>query len=163
VTGYARMSADGRYRYTLTRRWGDGPPMVWIMLNPSTADHILNDPTIARVINFTAREGRKALTVVNLFAYRATNPADLLTVDEPIGPDNDEAIALAVEDQPTVVAAWGAHGSMASRDRAVMRLLASAGVEPVCLGVTITGMPRHPLRLHADTPLIPYTRKEGDA
>ena len=74
----AVISQDERHRYSLTRRWGDGPRVCcWIMLNPSTADATTDDPTIRRCIGFTHAWGYDALTVVNLYAWRATDPADL--------------------------------------------------------------------------------------
>lgn len=150
---YAVISDDGLYRYTLGRVWGDpGSAAVFVMLNPSTADADQDDPTIRRCIGFAKALGCGALHVVNLYAYRATNPADLWTVPDPVGPDNDQILADAahraqVEHRPLIVA-WGAN---ARADR-VEQVLALPGFRDnaLALGVTKAGAPRHPLYLRAD-------------
>lgn len=93
----AEGSDDGLYRYSLTRSWGDGLERVcWVMLNPSTADHETDDPTIRRVVDFSMRLGFDSCEVVNLWAWRATSPAELAKALDPRGPDNFEAIATAM-------------------------------------------------------------------
>ncbi|MCI0635552.1 MAG: DUF1643 domain-containing protein [Actinobacteria bacterium] len=153
----ATFSPCGRYRYTLERSWADDvEPLVWIMLNPSTADAELDDPTIRRVTRFTRDAGVGALLVVNLYALRATDPARLW--NDPVGPvgsRNDEVLAEAASSGGgVVVAAWGA---LAPRGR-VEDVLAGplAGVELLCLGTTAAGAPRHPLYVRADQPLVPW-------
>jgi len=148
----ARLSADGRYRYTLDRRWGPRPgAVVWIMLNPSTADAGGDDPTIRRCVGFTRGFGYDALRVVNLFALRTTDPGVLRGAVDPVGPDNDRWLACVSRPagRGPVVAAWGAHRLAAAR---AARLL-GAGVLPrrglTCLGQTAAGQPRHPLYLPA--------------
>lgn len=89
----AVISEDGLYRYRLDRRWGYGPRVAWIMLNPSTADSEAEDATSRRVQAFSRRWGFSALTVVNLYAWRATDPTDLWTAQDPVGPENDRHIA----------------------------------------------------------------------
>ena len=118
------------------------------MLNPSTADADRDDPTIRRCIGFARAWGFAAVEVVNLFAYRTPSPAQLCRAPEPIGSENDAHIARAVNLATVVVAAWGGHGSFQNRGRAVRPLL---GVAPVCLGLTQTGEPSHPLYLRSDT------------
>jgi hypothetical protein len=145
----ALLSADGRYRYQLMRSWGDGPWLTFVMLNPSTADALVDDPTIRRCIAFAEAWGYGGLIVVNLFALRATDPRELLTAVDPVGHENDWHIADAVEQTDLVVAAWGAsiprqHGK---RPAAVRELLGDAHH----LGLTAAGHPRHPLYLRADT------------
>jgi len=105
----AVYSEDQRYRYEFNRRWGDGPPVVWVLLNPATGDPDGKPrPTLGRCIRWSQHWGYGALTIVNLFAYRATKPKDLLLADHPVGPDNDETLARVTVAAARVVAAWGA-------------------------------------------------------
>src|ERR1700756_5834740 len=103
----ARLSLDGLYRYELTRRWARGPCVCWIMLNPSTADATAGDPTVRRCRGFSERWNMGGMVVVNLFAYRGNNPADLLLPADPVGTENDNAIHDAVVRSRLVVMAWG--------------------------------------------------------
>lgn len=155
----AHLSADGRYRYTLERRWAPAPSALFVMLNPSTADAQLDDPTIRRCRGFALALGAGGLTVVNLYAYRATNPADLWTVEDPIGPDNDDTLLTNVrghvEAEAPVIAAWGAHGRPA-RVAHVLDLLGDLAGQLTALGVTSHGAPRHPLYLPAATRPAPW-------
>jgi len=156
VPGATWFSEDRRYRYLLTRWWGDAPEaMTWIMLNPSTADADADDPTIKRCARFARREGCGSMRVVNLFAYRATDPHELAALSDPVGPENDRYISEHAQAH-LVVAAWGAHPMAAERAREVSGRLTAAGVQLLCLGVTKDGHPRHPLYCRADAPLIPW-------
>jgi hypothetical protein len=152
----AIMSEDAIYRYALWRTWGDGKRrLVVIGLNPSTADAVDDDPTIRRCIGFAKREQCDGLFMLNLFAFRATEPRDMLRANDPIGPDNDEYIRqCAVGKHNVVVAAWGALGGTRGRDRHVARLLGDL----YCLGRTKAGQPRHPLYLPAEAPLELWSR-----
>lgn len=152
----ALLSDDGAYRYWLSRSWDDA---VWnlgfVMLNPSTADAAVDDPTIVRCAGFARRLGYGGITVLNLYAYRATQPADLWKAADPVGPDNDRHLALMLagraEAGSDVIAAWGAN---AKPDR-VAEVLALPGAERMqCLGHTKHGAPRHPLYLPSDAPLL---------
>lgn len=151
----AVISGCGTYRYSLTREWkrDDNTSRflgcVFVMLNPSTADAKVDDPTIRRCIAFANREGYDRLTVVNLCAYRATNPKDLPTdarVAE--GPENYRHVRDAVLNAGLVVCAWGAN---ARPDRLRPELYREGSVW--CLGKTKDGHPRHPLYVRADQPL----------
>jgi len=142
----AVFSRDRRYRYRLTRRWADGPTACFVMLNPSTADHRVDDPTVRRCIAYARRWGFGGLVVVNLFALRSTLPGALLTAVDPVGPGNDRHVARACREASLVVAAWGAHRSVRARAGAVAALLGNAA----CLGWTRAGEPRHPLYLRRD-------------
>lgn len=155
---FADDPADtGEYRYELTRVLaGKQPPLVMIMLNPSTADQWVNDPTIRRCIGFADREQASRLIVVNLFALRATDPRELRHHPDPVGPGNDDYITAYCQRGIRVVAAWGNHGTLHGRAAAVTRMLADAGVQLLCLDMTGTGQPRHPLYIRAGMPLIPY-------
>lgn len=158
-TGWATISPDGRYRYLLGRRVGAGSGrMLFVMLNPSTADAQSDDATIRRCVGYARREGCGTLEVVNLFAYRATRPADLLTIDDPIGPDNDRHIIEAAQRGGTLVAAWGRPDRrLANRAAVVAGLLERHGGPLACLNRTASGgWPAHPLRQRADAPLRPW-------
>jgi hypothetical protein len=147
----ATISDDGLYRYDLTRTWLSGPHALWIMLNPSTADADLDDPTIRRVMGFTRREGFGGCLVVNLYPLRVTKPAHLADHPDPVGPENSEHITrwLAAPNVGLVVAAWGAW-SMGGRAAVVATHAARAERRLHCLGTTKNGSPRHPLYLPRD-------------
>lgn len=150
----AIMSEDGIYRYTLLRQLllGQGR-CLFIMLNPSTADALNDDPTIRRCVGFMKKWEYRELMVVNIFALRATDPADLRAHPAPVGPKNDEYIRKAVERADRIVAAWGVHGAYMDRGANVLRML--KGKEVMCLGTTKEGQPRHPLMVAGKTNLIP--------
>ena len=150
--GSAVVTADGTRRYLLTRRWANGPLMAWVMLNPSTAD----DATIARCKKRAQQLQLAGIAVVNLFSLRATDPRELAGHPDPVGPANDTFIGATCRAAGLVVVAWGAHGSHLSRDAEVVALLARAGIEPLCLGATAAGQPRHPGRLAYGVVLRPY-------
>ena len=152
----ATFSPCGLYRYTLGRRWGNGDLSCWLMLNPSTADESQDDPTIRRCIGFSKAWGYGGLTVVNIFAFRATDPDDMRKADDPVGPGNDAAIVEAAGRAAVVVAAWGVHGTFRERGRNVARLLRDNGVTLQCLGTTKDGHPKHPLYVAAATPLASF-------
>lgn len=146
----ARFSEDGVYRYELARRWARGPVATWIMLNPSTADAVQDDPTIRRCAGFTRSWGLSGIVVVNLFALRSTDPKVLRIARDPVGPDNDDAIHDACVRARLVVAAWGTHGDLFRRNERVLELLAMTPARVTCLGHTKDGHPRHPLYLPKD-------------
>jgi hypothetical protein len=153
----AVISDDELYRYSLTRRWDEGKLLCWIMLNPSTADAMRDDPTIRRVRGFTKREGYPGFAVVNLFALRVTRPIHLLDHPDPVGPDNDVTIRNHVEHAANVVIAWGANGSLFHRDEAVLRMIdSSLEWSPLCLGHTGKAQPRHPLYVAGNQPFLFY-------
>ena len=155
----ARISECGLYRYSLTRAWGmDGEALAFVMLNPSTADADLDDPTIRRCMSFARREGYARLMVLNLYAFQATNPKALLACEDPVGPLNNEYLAMVLSERvrrglPTV-AAWGVNAQL-DRVRAVLNLQPDADWR--CLGTTKAGHPRHPLYVKGDQPLRPLT------
>lgn len=159
MNSHAVMSECGRYRYSLTRHWGTGHRLLFIMLNPSTADEHDDDPTIRRCIGFAQRNGFGELHVCNLFAYRATVPRQLRTADDPVGPLNDEWIQREMGHASLTVAAWGAWPGAEERAREVVKL---AGHGPLfCLGTTKDGSPRHPLYVPRSQPFKFY--KGGNA
>lgn len=158
----AVLSECGTYRYRLSRRWAEGPTCLFIMLNPSTADAEEDDPTIRRCMGFAKREGGGGLEVINLFTLRATDPADLSRHPYPHGP---EAVRHAVEAvtaaKGPVICAWGADPAAQSAAPDMLNLVRAAGHQPLCLGMTKAGAPRHPLYLRADAALAPYPPKEA--
>lgn len=138
----ATISPCGLYRYELTRQWGDGPILEFIMLNPSTADGSEDDPTIRRCVGFAVAWGYGSIVVRNLYAFRATDPSALRQADDPIGPENLRY--LSATDADFTVAAWGANpaatiwwGGTATKTLTGRKLF--------CLGTTKSGSPRHPL------------------
>jgi hypothetical protein len=139
-----------KYRYRLWRRWAPGPSCLWVMLNPSTADEIKNDPTVERCERRARAMGYAAVEVVNLFAFRATDPDEMKAAADPVGPENDQAILAAVADAGLVVCGWGNHGGHIGRSSQVKELIASAGATPHHLGATSKGEPRHPLYVRYD-------------
>lgn len=158
--GLAAAVFDSRartYRYLLTRIWDTRKaPVVFLMLNPSTADALEDDPTIRRCTGFAKRESTGGLIVVNLFGLRSTDPRALLHHHDPVGQLNDAFVRQATDQASTVIAAWGAAGVTGDRGREVTRALTARGVVLQCLGRTSTGQPRHPLYLPSGAVLEPY-------
>ncbi len=154
VSRAAEISPCGNYRYQLTRALPTGAgSCVFVMLNPSTADGLQDDNTIRRCIGFARDWGYRELRVVNLFAWRATEPKDMLRQLDPVGPDGDGWILRATADAGLIVAAWGAHGSAVVRRRAdhVRALMLEHGRAVHHLGLSKAGHPRHPLFIEAST------------
>jgi len=136
------------WRYRLWRIWDESKPYCnFLMLNPSTADETVNDPTVSRAISYARDWGFGALHVTNIFAYRATDPGDMLAASEPIGAGNDRHIEAVAKEAGLVICAWGNHGKHLGRSEAVRKLLRVAGVAGQCLTITGEGEPGHPLYL----------------
>jgi len=151
TTGKAYFSPCFRYRYLLIREWEQKTKCCFIMLNPSTADADIDDPTIRRCMSFARREHCGGIAVLNLFAFRATLPGDMKAAEDPVGPENDGYLQMALEEcKGPIIAAWGAHGSFRGRDKAVRQMF---GDNLLCLGLTAAGQPRHPLYLKSSSPL----------
>jgi len=159
----AVISPDEKYRYVLWRVWDQGQDwMTFIMLNPSTADANEDDATIRRCKRFARDNDCGGLIVVNLFAYRATQPDDLLQAENPVGPDNKRWVenVISMSTGP-VVAAWGSwwYSNQSKRHgQAIPRLSVEAiakkrGVPLYCLGRTLSLQPRHPLYIPNDQKL----------
>lgn len=153
ILGYAVLSEDGVYRYRLIRSWGEGDRCVWVMLNPSTADDEVDDPTIRRCMGFARSWGFDGMEVVNLFALRATNPRTLQSHPDPRGSDNDAFVHDAMIDRRLTVVAWGSHPLAAIEGIRWAEIARRSGAELRCLGTTKHGAPRHPLYVKADQPL----------
>jgi hypothetical protein len=138
----ASFSKDRVYRYSLSRIWDESKPYVlFIGLNPSTADENINDRTIGRCIDYAERWGYGGLKMANLFAYRATQPSDLKKAKDPIGVDNDSYIKQLSSNAGTTVVAWSDDGIYLDRVKEVLKLINSA----MCLNINKSGEPSHPL------------------
>lgn len=152
---------DGSYRYLLWR--GRGPTTVtWIMLNPSTADALKDDATIRKVKRFsrilTGDDDVRAV-VVNLYALRSRSPRALHNpLIDPVGPHNVINVGDALAAAKNVVCAWGAFEGPGHVRRVVevVAQIENRCIEPLCLGTTALGAPRHPLMLPYSTPFVPY-------
>jgi hypothetical protein len=147
----AVIDSTGLYRYSLGREWEpNSPSLAFVMLNPSLADAIADDPTLRRCINFAQSWGYGSLEVVNLFAYRASCPTVLKRIKDPIGPENDRYLKQAVELADKIIVAWGNQGILENRAKVVLHWLNSFATL-YCLGITQTGSPRHPLYVKGNT------------
>lgn len=158
-TSSAEFSPCGRFRYRLTRTWdAAAPALLFVMLNPSTADASDDDPTIRRCIGFGRRERAGGLVVVNLFAFRATDPKALENAPDPIGPDNARWVeTCAAEASGPIIAAWGASVPRRHEDAVGQKILPLLPANRLrCLGRTASGAPRHPLYLLATAALEPW-------
>lgn len=147
----ATISDCGKYRYTLSRVWDMAlPQMGFVMLNPSVADADADDPTIRKCIGFAKRAGCGGINVVNLFAFRATDPADLRKAGYPVGPDNDTHVARSMDASYLAVCAWGANARNLARPAQVLEMLRKRSVHLVALRLLAGNVPAHPL-------MLPYT------
>ena len=144
----ALISDCQKYRYWLTRG-GPGRRVAFVMLNPSTADGTDDDPTIRRCWGYASFWGFHELAVVNLYAYRSTDPAALRSVADPVGPDNARHQRYFVKTSALTVCAWGANANPGAVEDFVRRVREFGGPPLYCLGTTAAGQPRHPLYMPA--------------
>jgi len=152
----AVYSDCGVYRYGLTRVWGEGAQVMFVMLNPSTATEVRNDPTIARCERRARVLGFAGLRIGNLFGLRATDPGALPGAGDPVGPGNDAVLVETAVGAATVICAWGNHGLHLGRSGQVEGLLRQGGARLAHLGLTRLGQPRHPLYIRQDQPLLAW-------
>ncbi|MCB1395363.1 MAG: DUF1643 domain-containing protein [Rhodobacter sp.] len=153
----ALYSPCERYRYALTRTWDPaGRKVLFVMLNPSTATEVQNDPTVERCERRARALGYGAFRVCNIFAWRATDPKVMRAQDDPVGPGNDAAIAEGADWADTVVCAWGTHGAHLARGPAVEALLRATGKPLWHLGLSKAGHPKHPLYIGYDRQPEPW-------
>jgi hypothetical protein len=143
----AEISSCGQYRYRLTRRWADGKPLAFLMLNPSTADANIDDATIRKCIGFAKVNGFNAIDVVNLFAYRSTRPSDLKAAGYPVGDLNDLHISHCITEAGKVVLAWGMNAHGHARVDEVIAMIKAKNIRPYFLKLSTCGVPSHPLML----------------
>ena len=149
------FSPGRSFRYTLIHEWDPSKGAVmFIGLNPSTADETKLDPTLTRCVNFAKRWGYGSMYMTNIFAYRATDPKRMLYISNPVGEDNDKYLVETAKKSDLIVAAWGNHGLHRDRHMAVMGLLADFEIK--CLDITKAGQPKHPLYVRADQELREY-------
>ncbi|THD73988.1 DUF1643 domain-containing protein [Thalassobius vesicularis] len=135
-----------KYRYLLTRTWDPaGRKALFVMLNPSTATEVQNDPTVERCERRARALGFGAFRVTNIFAWRDTDPRAMRAAADPVGPANDAAITDSCAWADQIVAAWGTHGAHLDRGAQVARLLRNTGLPIFHLGLTKDGHPKHPL------------------
>ena len=161
----AIFDKDRIYRYVLWREWpmldgeerqGFGPERAYAMfigLNPSSADEIQDDPTIRRCKAFAKSWGYGRMCMTNLFAFRATNPNEMIAIADPIGPDNDEWLNKLAKDACVLVAAWGEHGKHRGRSAEIISRFSNLK----CFGTNKSGSPKHPLYLSKTTELRKLT------
>lgn len=164
----AVFSPCERYRYRLTRNLTGGPTptlpagarsVTFCMLNPSTATASADDPTIRRCIGYARAWGYAQLIVVNVYGLRSTDPKGLWKVDDPVGADNDAAIARATQESHFVVAAWGKHAPI-ERVRVVLgtiRDVPHGSAKLRALKLNKDGSPAHPLYLKSSSTPIPWS------
>lgn len=148
----AEFSPDRIHRYALWRTWDKTLGVaMFLCLNPSTADEIQNDPTVTRCINYAKRWGYGGMIMSNIFAFRATDPADMKAAKDPIGPENDKWLIKLSKEADIIIAAWGNHGKFMNRGPAVLKLLNNLHY----LEMNNTGNPKHPLYCKGDLMPIP--------
>ncbi|GAX36583.1 DUF1643 domain-containing protein [Nodularia sp. NIES-3585] len=156
IQGYAKFDSTEKYRYLLGRTWDDNLPQItFVMLNPSTAGAEDDDPTLTRCIRFAQSWDYGSLTVVNLFAYCATDPKELFQVNDPVGSENNSYIQSATQSAKEIIVAWGASDYLKKhrdRETEVLSLISVSGKTLYSLGdLTVDGHPGHPLYLPTST------------
>lgn len=148
----AVLSKCRKYRYALWRSWDDTKPQVmFIGLNPSSADECRNDPTLIRCINFAQSWGYGSVCTANLFAFRATKPTQMMTASDPVGRENNRWLKRLSAEATLIVAAWGNDGRYKNRSTAVRKLIADLHY----LKLNQSGEPAHPLYLKHDLKPMP--------
>ncbi|ENE1253173.1 DUF1643 domain-containing protein [Stenotrophomonas maltophilia] len=153
----AVLSDCGYYRYSLEREWESSRKrVVFIGLNPSTADHLQDDATIRVCRNYSKRWGFGSMVMANLFAYRCTDPQGLLSAVDPVGPDADRWLNSQIATADLVVCCWTSLGKRLGREAAVLRLIE----KPHCLTQLADGSPGHPLYKRRDLVPIPLDRSK---
>lgn len=154
---HAVIDKNKKYRYVLERRWGSDINNIvnFILLNPSTADASHDDPTVRACIEFARRWGYDGIAITNLFAFRATDPIEMKSCQNPHGSQNDKYISSVAKKSRIIIVAWGNHGTHCNRDREVLNVLISIK-KPFCLGITDSGNPRHPLYIKRTVKPIPF-------
>jgi hypothetical protein len=148
-----------RYRYRLERVWAPGRRALFVMLNPSTATEVQNDPTVERCERRARALGFGGFAVANIFGFRATDPKVMRAAADPVGPQNDTAILALAGAADLVLCAWGTHGAHLGRGAAVEALLRGAGLDLFHLGLTRAGAPKHPLYIGYAAQPEPWLRR----
>ena len=148
----AKFSKCRKYRYTLWRTWDHLKPKVMFLgLNPSTADEINNDPTVTRCINYSKSWGYGGMYMMNIFAFRTTYPIELKKTKDPVGKKNDYWIMKIYNDVDKCIGAWGNDGEFENRSEDIFSLIPKL----YCLKINNSGQPAHPLYLKSNlTPFL---------
>lgn len=147
--GSAIWGGGGKYRYVLRRKFLFGSKtLAFIMLNPSTATHEKSDPTVTRCEGYARKWGFGELVVLNLFAYRSTDPKALKTAEDPVGPENNDYIKAECVQAALTICGWGVHGQLFDRGKEVLEMVRP--FQPHYLQLTKDGIPGHPLYLKGD-------------
>jgi len=150
----AKLSECRKYRYALWRTWNDAKPTVmFIGLNPSTADETNDDATLIRCINFAKSWGYGGVSMANLFAFRTTDPEDMKAVKDPIGLNNDDWLIKLANEAELVIGAWGDNGSFLNRSNQILDLIPNLHY----LKLNKSGEPAHPLYLSSELKPIPMS------
>ena len=156
----ATYSDCERYRYSLTRTWDpEGRRLLFVMLNPSKATEVQNDPTIERCERRARALGFGAFCATNIFAWRETEPRLMKQAKDPVGPDNDAALRDGADWADMVLGAWGAHGDHLDQGRKTESLLLNIGAPLYHLGLTKQGHPRHPLYISYATQPMAWAKR----
>jgi hypothetical protein len=151
----AVISRDGVFRYALWRYWGTGRRIVcFVMLNPSTGDASLDDPTIRRCISFAQLWGYDGLVIVNLHAFRSSEPKDLRLAVDSIGPLNRFFVGIAVNEAELIICAWGNHGAYQAQDAEMLTWLRRFKLS--ALRISRDGFPGHPLYIERDAKILQF-------
>jgi hypothetical protein len=154
----AIISKCSSYRYALWRIWDDSlPKILFIGLNPSTADQTVDDPTVIRCIGFARRWGFGGIYLANLFAFRTADPGWMKKAADPVGPENNVWLKKLASRAGLIIAAWGNHGMYFQRSEAVKRLIPRLH----CLKLNKSGQPSHPLYLPRTTRPFPMSAGSG--
>jgi hypothetical protein len=161
----AVISPCGLFRNSLTRTWDEALPVLpVVMVNPSKADHQVNDPTVLRLVAFARRWGYGGILIENLNEYRSSHPFELETAADPVGPETDRHLRALVERGGEILVAWGNNGTFRDRDKSFLQMARAAGTRLICLGTTGAGHPKHPLargkyRVPEDFVPVPFHRE----
>lgn len=152
----ADFSLCRKYRYKLWRIWDNNKPiMMFLMLNPSTADETQNDPTVERCERRARMSSFGGVVICNIFAFRATDPKDMKAASDPIGPDNNTIIIAESKAAEIVVCAWGNHGSFNNRSAEIKKMLFAEHIVVHAIKISKSGEPAHPLyQPYARVPLF---------
>ena len=150
----AIFSDDRKYRYVLWRVWSPNKGLLLVIgLNPSTANEISDDPTIARLLTRASLSGFGGLLMANLYAYVSTDPKELLRDSDLSGAENDFYLKYLIGISDKTLCGWGSFSPVVKRAPAVLTMIP----DPYCLGVNADGQPKHPLYVSYDTPMVKYS------
>jgi hypothetical protein len=160
------LSECGLYRYSLRYRWNSSKPILgMVLLNPSKATDVQDDPTAMRQRTRAHLLGFGGIVLCNAFGLISTDPNELYSSVDPIGPQNDEYILNELVGCPLVIVGWGVHGSYRRRDESVYKLLRRGKhkpIEPQALRINVDKTPAHPLYLPYSLKPVPYVRQEWE-